>query len=44
MAKHCGYVIEVKKLKPHPNADRLQLLEVFGTETCVPLDVKILEI
>lgn len=40
MAKHCGYVIEVKKLKPHPNADRLQLLEVFGTETCVPLDVK----
>jgi hypothetical protein len=33
-------VIEVKKLKPHPNADRLQLLEIFGTETCVPLDVK----
>ena len=40
MTKHCGYVIEVKNLKPHPNADRLQLLEVFGTETCVPLDVK----
>lgn len=40
MSKHCGYIIEVKKLKPHPNADRLQLLEVFGTETCVPLDVK----
>ena len=39
-SRHCGYVIEVKKLKPHPNADRLQLLEVFGTETCVPLDVK----
>ena len=39
-SRHCGYVIEVKKLKPHPNADRLQLLEAFGTETCVPLDVK----
>lgn len=38
--RHCGYVIEVKKLKPHPNADKLQLLEAFGTETCVPLDVK----
>ena len=36
-----GYVIEVKTLKPHPNADRLQLLEVFGTTTCVSLEVKV---
>lgn len=38
---HCGYVIEVKELRPHPNADRLQILTCFGTETCVGLDVKI---
>lgn len=38
---YCGYVIKVEKLRPHPNADRLQLLEVFSTETCVGLDVKV---
>lgn len=36
-----GYVIEVKNLKPHSNADRLQVLTVFGTDTCVSLDVKV---
>ena len=41
MAQHCGYVIKVEKLRPHPNADRLQLLDVFGTTTTVGLDVKI---
>lgn len=41
MSKHCGYVIKVQNLKPHSNADRLQVLEVFGTETCVGLDVKV---
>ena len=41
MAQHCGYVIKVDKLRPHPNADRLQLLDVFGTTTTVGLDVKI---
>ena len=40
-SKHCGYIIEVKELRPHNNADRLQILGVFGTETCVPLDVKV---
>lgn len=38
---HCGYIIEVKELKPHPNADRLQILTCFGNDTCVGLDVKI---
>ena len=38
---YCGYVITVKELRPHPNADKLQLLAVFGTETCVGLDVKL---
>lgn len=41
MAQHCGYVIEVKNLRKHPNADRLQLLDVFGTTTTVSLDVKV---
>jgi hypothetical protein len=38
---HCGYIIEVKELKPHLNADRLQILTCFGNDTCVGLDVKI---
>ena len=38
---HCGYIIEVKELKPHSNADRLQILTCFGNDTCVGLDVKV---
>ena len=41
MSVHCGYIIQVKDLRPHPNADRLQLLHVFETDTCVGLDVKV---
>lgn len=41
MAQHCGYVIKVDNLTKHPNADRLQLLHVFGTTTTVGLDVKV---
>lgn len=40
MSNHCGYVIKVKDLRPHNNADRLQILSVFGTETCVGLEVQ----
>ena len=36
-----GYVIKVENLRKHPNADKLQLLGVFGTETCVSLDTKV---
>lgn len=38
---HCGYVIKVEHLRPHINADKLQILEVFGTSTVVSLDVKV---
>ena len=38
---HCGYIIKVKELKSHSNADRLQILTCFGNDTCVGLDVKI---
>lgn len=41
MAEHVGYIVEVKDLRPHPNADKLQLLHLFETDTCVGLDVKI---
>ena len=30
MSNHCGYVVKVEHLRKHPNADRLQILTVFG--------------
>lgn len=41
MSEHCGYIIKVSDLRPHPNADKLQLLHIFETDTCVGLDVKV---
>ena len=41
MAEHCGYVVKVEKLRPHSNADRLQILTVFSTDVIVSLDVKV---
>lgn len=41
MSTHCGFIVKVTDLRPHPNADRLQLLHVFETDTCVGLDVKV---
>ena len=38
---HCGYIVKVNKLRPHGNADRLQIADFFGNETCVPLDVAV---
>ena len=38
---HNAYVIEVKELRPHNNADKLQILTCFGNDTCVSLDIKI---
>ena len=39
MAEHCGYVVRVEKLRPHSNADRLQIATFFGNDTCVGLNV-----
>lgn len=39
MAEHCGYVVKVEKLRPHSNADRLQIATFFGNDTCVDLNV-----
>ena len=41
MSEHVGYIVEVKNLRPHTNADRLQIATFFGNDTCVSLDVKI---
>lgn len=37
---HSGFVVIVKDLKPHTNADKLQLATFFGETTCVGLNVK----
>lgn len=39
MSEHCGYVVAVEKLRPHTNADRLQVATFFGSDTCVGLNV-----
>ena len=38
---HCGYIVEVKELRPHSNADKLQLATFFGETVIVGLDTKI---
>lgn len=30
MSEHCGYVVAVEKLRPHTNADRLQVVRPFS--------------
>lgn len=35
---YVGYVTKIKNLRPHGNADRLQLGECFGNTVCVSLD------
>lgn len=37
---YCGYVVRVKELRKHSNADRLQVATFFGNDTIVSLDVK----
>lgn len=39
MSEYCGHVCEVKELRKHPNADRLQIATFFGNDTCVGLNV-----
>lgn len=40
-SKHCGYIVEVKDLRPHTNADRLQVATFFGNDVIVDLDVHV---
>lgn len=41
MAEHCGYIVEVKNIRKHGNADKLQIATFFGNDVCVGLDIKI---
>lgn len=40
MAEHCGYIVKVEHIRPHSNADRLQIATFFGNDTIVDLKVK----
>ena len=44
MSEHCGYIVKIQKLRPHTNADRLQIAEIFGNSVIVSLDVRINDI
>lgn len=41
MSEHVGYVVQIKELNPHSNADRLQIATIFGASVIVGLDVKV---
>lgn len=41
MSDHCGYVVKVEHLRPHSNADRLQVATFFGNDTIVGLDTQL---
>ena len=41
---HCGYIVKVENLRPHGNADRLQIATFFGNDTCVGLNTVLGEI
>lgn len=38
---YCGYVVKVKELRKHRNADKLQVATFFGNDTIVGLDVNV---
>ena len=41
MNEHCGYVVRINHLRPHSNADRLQIANIFNNPVIVSLNVKI---
>lgn len=41
MSEHCGYVVAVKTIRKHNNADRLQVATFFGNDTIVGLNTKL---
>ena len=38
---YCGYIVKIAHLRPHTNADRLQIATVFGNDVVVGLDTQI---
>lgn len=41
MSEHVGFIIKIGNLSPHPNADRLQITEIFSNSVIVDLNTKI---
>ena len=41
MSEHVGYVVKVKELRKHTNADRMLVATFFGNDTCVDLNVAV---
>lgn len=41
MAEHCGYIVQIKELRKHTNADRLQIATIFGNDVVVGLETKV---
>lgn len=41
MSEHCAYIVQIKELRPHSNADRLQIATIFSQSVIVDLSVKI---
>ena len=37
---YCGYIVTIKELRPHSNADRLQIATIFGNDVIVSLDTQ----
>ena len=37
---YCGYVTNLKNVRPHPNADRMKLADCFGNTVCVGLSAQ----
>ena len=38
---YSGYIVQLNELRPHSNADRLQITTIFGNDVCIGLDYKI---
>jgi hypothetical protein len=41
MSQHVGYIVKIEHLRPHTNADRLQIATIFGNDVVVDLNVTI---
>ena len=41
MSEHCGYVVQIKELRKHENADRLQIATIFGNSVVVDLKTQV---
>lgn len=40
-SEHVGYIVQIKELQKHPNADRLQIAIIFGASVIVDLKTKV---